>query len=374
MVEFETISYQVENKRKYWKEMKMRNKILLLVMLMGIVSVLFGCMKNKKIVDEIISNTAILDKNTTEITSIEFPEGTKLTGFYMHQMGMEKMPYYILRTTKSGTYMKITDLSPDDYNMWKEEDTEPQEQPSEYFSYIETVKDIEYASLVKLEDDVLLRQIEECIVKYGALGWDGFNKSESMPGVMDSGTSYNLYLELSDGTTVTMHGYNICPAGFDELYSEISDIFQNNSDYSRYMATNFFDSPCTYLEVEFREREYADFYYKIELRANSNQWSLILKDPVGMILEKEIDISDYKEMEEKLLFKDFLNIMSKHHVQDWNQYQETDSTSVGMFYITMYFEDGKEFLAHGNVYPDGFEEFRNEFVKEMYDFYMEFGR
>ena len=35
----------------------------------------------------------------------------------------------------------------------------------------------------------------------------------------------------------------------------------------------------------------------------------------------------------------------------------------------MYFEDGKEFSAGGNVYPEGFEEFKHEFVKEIYEYY-----
>ena len=231
------------------------------------------------------------------------------------------------------------------------------------------MKDAEYASLVKLEDDVLLRRLEESIVKYGALGWDGFNESESMPEVADSGTSYSLYLELSDGTAVTAHGYNVCPAGFDELYGEIAEIFQNNSDYSRYLATNFSDSPCTYLEVELREKEDLDVYYMVRLRGNTGQWSVMLKDPDGMILEKGIDIEDYKEIDGTLPFDRFLDVLSRYHVEEWNQYQEKDSTGRGMFSIVMYFEDGKEFSAHGNIYPEGFEDFRREMVEEIYEFY-----
>ena len=354
-----------------------RKWLFVWVMIMSIFSFLFGCgNKNGDNTPEYngpAAGTTAPEATTEEakITPVEFSEGVTLTGFFMNRMGMAREPYYIMKVTESGTYMKISDLSPDDYNMWKDEDSEPQEQPSEYFGYIEMVKDVEYASHVKLEDDAVIRQMEESIVKYGALGWDGYSEHDDMPGVLDSGDSYNLYMELSDGTTVTMHGYNACPLGFHDLHGEIVKIFEANSDYSRYMAKNFTDSPCNYMEVEIRDVENRDVYYQIRFRDTSNQWSIMLKDPDGMILEKGIDVSDYKEMKEKLPFERFLSIMSAHGVEEWNQYEESTSSSAGQFYIAMYFADGKEFSASGNVYPEGFEKFKAEFVKEIYDFYKE---
>ena len=354
-----------------------RKTVIVGVMMMSIFSFLFGC-GNKNTGNVPIQNdpaavqpTPAVTTEAEEITPVEFPEGVTLTGFYMNQMGMARAPYYIMKVTESGTYMKISDLSPDDYLMWKDEDSEPLEQPSEYFGYIETVKDIEYASHAKLEDDKVIRQMEESIVKYGSLGWDGYSEKEDMPGVLDSGDSYNLYLELSDGTTVTMQGYNTCPAGFHNLYGEIVKIFEANSDYSRYMAKNFTDSPCNYMEVEIRDMESRNAYYQIRLRGTSNQWSITLNDPDGVILEKGTELSGYKESEEKLPYERFLNIMSDHGVEAWNQYEESTNSSGGKFSIAMYFEDGKEFSARGNIYPEGFEAFKEVFVKEIYAYYLE---
>ena len=357
--------------------MKLKN-IVLMVVLMGIISFLFGCGKNNKPINVPIEKPAVPAQTQTvtaieteSITSMKLPDGARLTGLYLSHQGMARMPYYIMKTTENGTFMKISDLSPDDYEMWKDDDTDDHVQPKEYFGYIETVKDVEYASLIQLKDDTLIRQLEEIVEKYGAIGWDGFHESESMPGVLDSGDSYNLYLELSDGTTVTVNGYNTAPRAFNAFYTEVADIFQNTSDYSRYLATDFSASPCTYLEVELRDKEDLDVYYQIRLRDTSNQWAIMLKDPDGMILEKGIDVSDYKEMKEKLPFERFLSIMSAHGVEEWNQYEESTSSSAGQFCIAMYFADGKEFSASGNVYPEGFEKFKAEFVKEIYDFYKE---
>ena len=353
--------------------MKMR-KLIRLVVLMGIFSFLFGCGKNEMPVNQPmapVSKPVQQPKEENKITPIEFPEGVKLTGLHINQQGMMRMPYYMMKVTDTGTYMKISTLSPDDYDMWAGNETGNLEQPAEYFGYIETIKDVEYASLVKLEDETLIRQMEEVIVKYGALGWDGFSEHEEMSGVLDAGDMYDLYLELSDGATVKMHGYNTCPNGFHDLYGEIVDIFEDNSDYSRYLASDFSASPCTLLEVELRDKEYSNVYYKICLRAQNNQWSITLTDPVGLHMEKGTDISDYKEIEEPLPFERFLHVMSKYDVESWNQYEEMDDTTRGRFDIIAYFEDGKEFIAYGNVYPYGFEEFKNEFIKEVYEYYKE---
>lgn len=355
--------------------MKLKN-IVLMVVLMGIFSFLFGCGKNNKPINVPIENPAVPAETQTvtaveteSITSMKLPDGAKLTGLYLSHQGMARMPYYIMKTTENGTFMKISDLSPDAYEMWKDDDTDDQVQPAEYFGFIETVKDVEYASLVCLEDETLIRKMEEIVETYGVLAWDGFHESVSMPGVLDSGDSYNLYLELSDGTTVTMDGYNTAPKGFDDFYSEIIEVFHSNSDYSRYLVTDFSASPCIYLEVELREKEYSDVYYLLRLRAQNNQWSVILTDPVGAILEKGTDISDYGEIEESLPYDRFLSIMSKYDMESWNQYDERESTPKGDFDITMYFEDGKEFSAHGNVYPKNFEAFKEEFVREIYEYY-----
>ena len=338
---------------------------ILLVMLMGIFSILFGCGKKQ--------GPAPIDPvpKTEEVGPIEFPEGTKLTGFYMNHMGMRMAPYYILKTTESGTYMKITDKCPDDYWMYKDVNVEALVQPAQYFAHVETILENEYASLVRLEEETIIRQLEECIVKYGALGWDGYDKSEAMPGVLDSGDNYNLYLELSDGTTVTMHGYNICPNGFRELYQDVVGIFEEHSDYSRYMARSFTDSPCEYLQVDLKDSEHPYACFKLCLRKNGGEWSVLLEDEAGDVLEKGTKIAEYAATGKEVPFQRFLDLMSRYQVEEWNGYQTPGSGIGPHFNIYMRFEDGTKFEARGSEFPEGYEAFKHAFVKEIYDFYME---
>ena len=342
--------------------MTMKIKTLfLLVMIMGIVSFLFGCSKKP--------NPAAEEPKV--IVPVELPEGVKLTGFYMNHSGMRMNPYYILKTTDSGTYMKITNKRPADYWMYGGEKTDGLIQPVEYFGYVETVREDEKASLICLEDETVIRQLEECIAKYGALGWDGYDKSKAMPDVKDSGDNYNLYLELSDGTTVRMHGYNICPSGFQELYQETVRIFQACSDYSRYVAKNFTDSPCEYLQVELKDSEHPYVCSKLCLRKHGGEWSVLLEDEAGNVLEKGTKIADYVATGQEVPFERFLDLMSRYQVEEWNGYIKPGSSMGQHFNIFMRFEDRTEFEARGSEFPEGYEAFKNAFVKEIYDFYME---
>lgn len=165
------------------------------------------------------------------VTPAPFPEGVTLTGLYItHQGGMAAGPYYILSTTDGGTYMKISDLSPDDWRMTDGEDISEMPFNAQYLGFADTVKDCEHGSSVRIEDESPLRELEAAITEYGALAWDGYNESDTMEGVLDSGDSYRLYLELSDESTVTMKGYNVCPAGFMPLYMQVQQIFEANRD------------------------------------------------------------------------------------------------------------------------------------------------
>lgn len=189
---------------------------------MGMMSFLPGCSGGQ-------------EKNITTITEIapmEFPEGVTLTGFYMTHQGMSMNPYYILRVRNDGIYMKTTNLSPNNprmtFSMNPDYDLE-----AEYFGYIDTVKDCEYAS-VAVVDESVLRELERAIVEAGALSWNGFNKSRSMDGVLDAGDSYKLFITLSDGSTVSVYGYNARPEHWSDLGGRVMEIFEAHQDYSRY--------------------------------------------------------------------------------------------------------------------------------------------
>lgn len=197
-------------------------KIIAGVLVMGIMTFLSGCLggQDKK------------TNNVTEIAPMDFPEGVTLTGFYMTHQGMAMEPYYILRVKDDGIYLKTTNVSPANlqitFGMTRNNDIE-----AEYFGDIDTVKDSEYASLTVV-DEAVVRELEQAIVEWGALSWDGFSESRSMDGVLDAGDTYKLFLMLSDGSTVSVHGYNARPKHWSDLALRVIEIFEAHHDYSRY--------------------------------------------------------------------------------------------------------------------------------------------
>ena len=341
------------------------------IICMSIFSLLFSALTGCGKTDPVDRPDEQSEVSVPEVmTPMALPEGASLRHFYITHQGMRSGSHYILKTTEAGTYMKISNMGPGDWPMVKDEDRTVLGDQAEYLGFADTVKDCEYASLVLLEEDTPIRQLEESIAASGALQWDGYRESVAMPDVKDSGDRYILYLELTDGTSVTMDNYNVCPAGFMELHSYAEEIFQINQDYSHYMAADFDASPCTGLYVSFR-KAFGKGEWKLELQENSGQWTVVLIDPEGTLLEASTEIADYRQMEGALPFERFLAIFKAHNAVRWNGYEEADGQSKEHFEIRLSFEDGKRFWMSGSLLPEGFEGFRKEMVEEIHLFYNE---
>lgn len=154
-----------------------------MVLLLGIFSLLSGCGKKK----------------FDEIVPVPFPDNAHLTYFCINHQGMMMEPYYILKAADSGNYLKIISAFPDE---WEESE----------------VKEIS-------AEDELIQELKNAISENGALDWDGYDEKVSGKGASDSGDHYELQIELSDGTSVKMRGYNTCPAGFESLLGQVRELF-----------------------------------------------------------------------------------------------------------------------------------------------------
>ena len=202
-------------------------------------------MKMKKLVAEVLAVVLFTlltgcfggnNKPVKETAPVPFPEGVTLAGFYMTRQSMEMEPYYILRVRDDGIYMKITNVMPSDLNT-TETDGEPASDgfayEADYFGNIDTVADCEYASLTVVDDSVV-RELEQAIAQAGALSWNGYNEHRSSCFFAhDAGTAYNLMILLSDGSTVTASGYNVCPEHWDELFTKVIGLFEAHENYPK---------------------------------------------------------------------------------------------------------------------------------------------
>jgi len=306
----------------------------------------------------------------SEVLPVPFPQGAELKHLFMTHQGMRSGNYYILKTTDTGVWMKISNLSPDDWRMLEGEHGSVGDEPG-VLGFADTVKDCERASLVLLDDDGPIRELEQLITETGALGWDGFRKRVAMPDVKDSGDRYMLYLELSDGTTVTVDSYNSRPAGYARLLSGVENMFQANSDYTRYRVTDFTSLACTDLYVGFRST-LGKGEWRMELHRANGQWGVVLNDPEGLFVEAGTEIAQYSQIGEELPFERFMEIFTNHGAEKWNGYEASDGGSNDRFEVWLRFEGRKEYVASGSLLPEGFEAFRKEFIEEIRDFYHEY--
>ena len=345
-------------------------KVVAMIGIFTLLSGIFSGCKPHKEPEEIIDGPG----HTVPGNYLTFDDlGASLTGLYMTHQGMARGPYYIFKQTEDGIFMKTTDTDPKYLSIENPDGAAADPR----FNCVDMVLEEEYASLVQLEDDGIVRELETAIENADALSWDGWNE-KSNPGrglfhVADSGDSYDLYLELSDGTSVTMHGSDTHPDSWGTLYFAVSEIFEENSDYSYYMAENFTDSPCTALFANFYGANSTRTNFKLTL-VEGSRWSVELHDPEGRVLEQGTDLSGYQSTEDKLPFDRFLDIMSQYHAEQWNGWEKTDAEATESnlkFDIMLFFEDDKEYRVTGNVYPEGFGEFSVEFIREIQKFYEE---
>ncbi len=319
-------------------------------------------------------NAISLDNNHD--SSAKIPENSHLVNFLITRQGMAMEPYYMVTTTDKGIFFKISDRDPrflDDFVIRETPEIPRESVPN---AYGDRVLDCEKASLVKIEELKVLEKLEQIIEENGAVKWNGFSKRRAMRGVSDAGTSYRLFMEFSDGSTVKVDGYNSRPAGFENMLKQVADLFSEHKDYSRYEMVNFNDAECLFLNFSVTGDFLGKTSFRLELiSGNFPRWLVEIKDPEGKYFEKNSEFVNFKRdiSPAALPFKRFLDIMSRYHAERWNGYSVNDSKNSNSGYISIhiYFSDRREYSVKGSIPPDGFDEFLESFVSEMKAFHDE---
>lgn len=345
--------------------------------IMTLFSLLTGCIKKG-------GNNG--GKDVSENTgTVVLNEGAVLTGLYMSHQGMAMEPQYIFRVTETGNFMKITNTEPNDFMMTENGEAKSGAKPAyplndeteaRYFGFIDEVKKCEHASLVKA-DEATIQELYDTIIESGALSWDGYSKHVSMENVEDSGDGYDLFLQFSDGSTVKVNSYNSHPKGWGDFFVKVRDIFEAHEDYSQYVIQELTEEDCERLIVEFGDaRINPDTLFKVDICVRENlgtwSWSLRIKDKDGRYLEKDTDISLYKEESlDTLSYGRIIEVLRKHEIQKWHGIEGT--ATEGRKYMSVLIADkGDKSIsanANGNLLPEDYDEVRDDFAKALIEFY-----
>ena len=173
------------------------------IAVMGILSVLacfFGCGK-------------VIRPKTNFPSPVPLPEGETLTALHMTRQGMRSGLYYIMSVEGEDIFFKVTNYHPygEEYR----------------FNAKENLDDRGKCLITSVSDAQILRDIENVLVDCGTVGWDGFNEKVEIKNATDTGERYEIYLQFSGGSQVSVYGYDTCPDRYNEMFNRLTEIFRN---------------------------------------------------------------------------------------------------------------------------------------------------
>lgn len=306
------------------------------------------------------------EKKEVKITPIPLPDGAKVKEMYLHEVGMSLGPHYLIQRTNEGTFYKFTVRNPLDFINDESKDY-PEKREENLFLYSTKAHPSERASVVKLSEEKV-RELEELVSNYAVLDWDGFSKHIS-DDTLDSGDRFEFILTLTDGTSVHAEGYNAVPLGYSGFRHAFLELMEDQLDFSAYKVKNFKDSKATSMLIEIGNFSPWERYAKLELSLPRKQWTLVLKDPKGVDIPKDREISDYGKSED-LPMDYFLEFLSHYGFEELNGYEDPDLTYQDeRIVIRIHFEDGKEYDYIGNLSEENGEIFKQDFMQEIQKYY-----
>ena len=114
--------------------------------------------------------------------------------------------------------------------------------------------------------------------------------------------------------------------------------------------------------------------YQIELHKSwGNEWIIRFTDPEGEFMTKGSDISKYGYVKDGALpLEQFQDVLKKYDLGSWNQREDHESGGPDEYWeITAYYENGQTYYVSTNYRPDNYDDFRNEMITAIRDYYNE---
>ena len=126
----------------------------------------------------------------------------------------------------------------------------------------------------------------------------------------------------------------------------------------------FSASPCVEMIVRFFAG--TNQQYRLLLRQEKGNWSLRAVDYPGAILDPGTDVLAAGEGREDLPFDRFLTVLREYGADAWDGWKTAGGEET--FSLELVFADGSRYAASGGETPEGFDAFKEAFVREMAQF------
>ena len=251
------------------------------------------------------------------------------------------------------------------------------------YSYSVVEKDgkhyLEYESMVYGDYDTLTMELDEgfldqltALYKDCRLAcWDGYSKYAA--NVMD-GEGFSLRISFQDGESMSAHGSNCTPDGYNEFFQKMSELFTPLRDELLEEAraqkiAEGFPGKLDFIMATFKQRG----------SSGSDSYDIFITMPG--VREKNFDVKIQSESGEfiepgsyqyytavdadEIDFAGVQTLIEKYELIQWYNYDEAaeDYNNSEWFQISFGFDDGRTLNAMGTEHPEHYDDFRKEFLE-----------
>lgn len=237
---------------------------------------------------------------------------------------------------------------------------------------LETAYEEEY---LHMEDAGLMDQVREILERNEVGDWNGFHGNNSR--VLDGG-GFSIYVEFTDGTTLSASGENCFPAHYQTVASELTELIQPTrkrwyeEQYPKVIEDTSIDTFAFRVSPSFSS---AQFECSFETRPDDpgkRYMRVSVKDGDGL---KHPECSDYffYGVIPEPPYEALQEIVERYHLAAWNGYNEflPSAEAERTFYLSVQYESGESIFAVGSLLPENYAEAENELIQVIWNYIQE---
>lgn len=204
--------------------------------------------------------------------------------------------------------------------------------------------------------------------------WNGFSGKD--PKTLGGG-GFALTLSYADGKKIHAEGYNAYPKRYDEFSERMDALLRTQreklvAEARKKKIERGVEGDLEYLLMQFHGHGAAgsDSYKAVIAESDLliNNFELSVRSFSGEAFPCGVSSLRCAIPNEKTNLKSFAEIMKKYGVIYWDGFDKKaeDPDNAEWFQLSAVFKDGR-INAHGTAHPQGYEDFRTEFLKLLFE-------
>ncbi|MGN0388463.1 MAG: hypothetical protein ACI4ER_06575 [Suilimivivens sp.] len=218
-------------------------------------------------------------------------------------------------------------------------------------------------------DEPVLAQLSEIADTYEIKKWDGFHKTNSM--VLD-GDGFGLSVTYADGSSISAGGSNSFPKGYGEAAGEITSLFDGlvkeyGNLYPKTLSSDELDFVMISLSLSVTKKCSVMAYHASDGRVKI---SINISGYEEFDLEENYAFTGYCDT---FPFEEIQAVIRKYDVPTWNGWDKTaeNYSECEWFQIEFGYASDESISAMGTLYPENYEEARQEILSILNRFICE---